>query len=191
MFVEGIQGRQGTALVPAPPISHEELPEGVNGIVKIRRRPQEGHEVVPRDLICPELAQNHRLEFDVDVDLLQELLQNLPILTREFNIAGTLHLQLAPVDLPLLLFVRGQQRLSMRDALGHVWPVADQLVPHFLGHAPWPDGIIPGAHGAGLGPQLAERFPLERFADRLAHAHVIKGRLLALECEVIHEHHRA
>ena len=85
LLEEGIQGRQGTALVPAPPISHEELPEGVNGIVKIRRRPQEGHEVVPRDFICPELAQDHRLEFDVDVDLLQKLLQNLPILTREFN----------------------------------------------------------------------------------------------------------
>src|SRR5712691_3101491 len=85
---------QGMSLVPAPPVGHEELPEGVNGVVKIQRRPQEGHQVVPRDLIRPELAQEHRLKVDGDVDLLQQLLHDLPILTREFNIAGTLHLQL-------------------------------------------------------------------------------------------------
>ena len=147
------------------------------GSSKFSRRPQQGHEVVPRDLIPTELAQEHRLKFDVDIDLLQELLHDLPILTGEFNIGGTLHLQLTPVDFPLLLFVGGQEFLGMRDALGHVRPVADQLVPHFLGHPPWPEGIVACAHGAGLGPQLAKRFTPQRFADRLAHAQVIEGRL--------------
>ena len=95
--------------------------------------PSKRHEVVPGDLIRTELAQEHRLEFDVDVDLFQELLHDLPILTGEFNIGGTLRLQLTPVDFPLLLFVRGQEFLGMRDALGHVRPITDQSGSAF----PW------------------------------------------------------
>src|SRR5262245_10208756 len=78
LLEESIQCRQGTALVPAPPVGHEELPKRVNGVVKIHCCPQERHQVVPRDLITTELAQDHQLEFDVDVDLLQQLLHDLP-----------------------------------------------------------------------------------------------------------------
>ena len=39
LLEELIQCRQGTALVPAPPVGHEELPEGVNGVVKIQSPP--------------------------------------------------------------------------------------------------------------------------------------------------------
>src|SRR5207245_10494665 len=56
---------------------------------------------------------------------------------------------------------------------------------------PGPEGIVPCSRGPGLGPQLAEGFTLERFADRLAHAYVIEGWLLRLEREVIHHYHRA
>ena len=115
------------SLVPASPFGHEELPEGVNGVVEIHRSPQKRHQVVPGDLIGTELGKEHRLKFDVDVDLLQHLLHDLPILTREFNIGGTLDLDLAPVDFALLLLVGGQEFLGMGDALGHVRPIADQL----------------------------------------------------------------
>ena len=57
LLEEFVEFWQRMPLVPAPPFGHEELSEGVNGVVEIRRRAQERHQVVPRDLIGAELAK--------------------------------------------------------------------------------------------------------------------------------------
>src|SRR6266852_8690343 len=95
---ELVQLWQGMPLVPATAVGDEQLTEAVNGVVEIDGGTRRREQIVAGHLVAAHLRYEHRIELDVDVDLLEELLHNLRVLARQLDIGGTLELDLAPVE---------------------------------------------------------------------------------------------
>ena len=145
---EFVEVWQRMLLIPAPS-SRRAARRGQWG----RRNPSQPPEATSgssRDLIGTELGKEHALKFNVDVDLLQHLLHDLPILTREFKIGGALDLDLCSSRFCLS---PSRTRPGVPCHGQCAWPcrpVADQLRTRFRGHGPRAEWIVSCPHRIGF-----------------------------------------
>ena len=100
----------------------------------------------------------HGVYFDVDVYLLEQLLYHLGVLQNYLEVAGGLQLYLAPVDLPFLCLVIGQELFGVGYTLIHVGTVADELLLNLPGQGPRAHREVAGPHCARRRAQLANIF---------------------------------
>src|SRR5438105_205553 len=99
------------------------------------------------------------------------MLCNLPsaLRNRPRYCRRALDFDFTPVDFAFLFLIGRQQLFGMRNALRHVWPIADQLLPHLLWHSPWPQGIHAGADRPCLITQLGYGIAAYGFTQSLAY----------------------
>jgi hypothetical protein len=90
LFIELIDFWDGTFLIPPATVRNKQLAKGINGIVKVKRRAQQGQLIISRDFVPSMLGDQHGLKLDIDVDLFQQLLDDLGIFTRKFDIRRAL-----------------------------------------------------------------------------------------------------
>src|SRR2546422_535490 len=71
LLEEFIKLGKGVALIPASTLGHKPLAEGIDRVIEIHRGAQQREDVVAGHFVATILRYEHRLELDVDIDLLE------------------------------------------------------------------------------------------------------------------------